>query len=96
MLIPDPPSVAPADQACTSRSKMISPVFEKLADQYPTLEFFKCDIDVQEDVAAEVGIKAMPTFIFYKNGEQVGKVMGADPTKLKVRPLWLRSFGMDG
>ena len=26
----------------------------------------------------------MPTFLFFKNGEQVGKVMGADPNKLKV------------
>lgn len=41
---------------------MISPVFEKLADKFPQLDFFKCDIDEQEDVAAEVGIKAMPTF----------------------------------
>lgn len=28
----------------------------------------------------------MPTFIFMKNGEKVGSVVGADPNKLKVRP----------
>ena len=68
---------------------MISPVFEKLADKFPQLDFFKCDIDEQEDVAAEVGIKAMPTFIFFQKGEQVGKVMGADPKKLTVSmPTW--------
>jgi len=67
---------------------MVSPVFEKLADKFPQLDFFKCDIDEQEDVAAEVGIKAMPTFLFFQNGEQVGKVLGADPKKLTVsRPV---------
>lgn len=27
----------------------------------------------------------MPTFMFFKDGDEVGKVVGADPNKLKVR-----------
>lgn len=65
-------------------SKVIGPVFEKLSDQFENIGFFKCDVDSQEEVAAEVGIKAMPTFLLYKNGEQIGKVVGADPNKLRV------------
>ncbi|GAA6009418.1 hypothetical protein JCM11491_003549 [Sporobolomyces phaffii] len=64
-------------------SKVIGPVFEKLSDQFDNIGFFKCDVDSQEEVAAEVGIKAMPTFLLFKNGEQIGKVVGADPNKLR-------------
>lgn len=37
----------------------------------------------EQQIAGEVGIKAMPTFAFYKNGEKVGTVVGADPNKLR-------------
>lgn len=28
----------------------------------------------------------MPTFLFFRNGAEVGKVVGADPNKLRVSP----------
>ena len=40
------------------------------------------DVDEAEDVSADQGIQAMPTFKFYKNGEQVAEVMGADLGKI--------------
>ncbi|GAA6049795.1 hypothetical protein JCM3770_002165 [Rhodotorula araucariae] len=64
--------------------KVIGPVFEKLEPKFENIGFFKCDVDEQEEVAGEVGIKAMPTFVLYKNGEKVGTVVGADPNKLKA------------
>ncbi|BGP23258.1 thioredoxin [Rhodotorula toruloides] len=64
--------------------KVISPVFEKLESSFPNIGFLKCDVDAQEEVAAEVGIKAMPTFVLFKNGAKVGTVVGADPNKLKA------------
>ncbi len=36
-----------------------------------------------QDVAAEVGISAMPTFKIFKNGQEVETVVGANPDKLK-------------
>ena len=36
-----------------------------------------------QEVAAEAGISAMPTFQFYKGGEKVGQIVGADPNALK-------------
>ncbi|XP_073408548.1 thioredoxin-like isoform X2 [Dendrobates tinctorius] len=36
-----------------------------------------------EDIATESGIRAMPTFHFYKDGEKVDELSGADPDKLE-------------
>ncbi|SCV74238.1 BQ2448_6670 [Microbotryum intermedium] len=62
--------------------KVISPVFEQLEKEHPNLEFYKVDVDAQEDIASECAIKAMPTFLFFQNGEEKGKVVGAAKDKL--------------
>lgn len=36
------------------------------------------------DVAAELGIRAMPTFLLFKNGERVSEVVGANPKALEA------------
>jgi len=63
--------------------KMIGPYFEKLAVEYPDIEFVKVDVDDANDVAAFCNISAMPTFHFYKNGIKIDDLQGADKTKLK-------------
>ena len=52
----------------------------------PALELSLTPLSVarSQEVAGEVGIKAMPTFALFKNGEKVGTVVGADPNKLKA------------
>lgn len=62
---------------------MIGPYFEKLAVEYPDIEFVKVDVDDANDVAAFCNISAMPTFHFYKNGIKIDDLQGADKTKLK-------------
>ncbi|KAK8865818.1 thioredoxin [Kwoniella newhampshirensis] len=64
--------------------KMISPHFAKLEAKFPGVKFVKVDIEEQEDIAKEVGIKAMPTFIAYKDGKPIDTVTGAVPAKLNA------------
>lgn len=37
----------------------------------------KCDVDDSNDVAAEFGIRNIPTVLFFKNGELVDKQVGS-------------------
>merc|ERR1712000_43564 len=51
--------------------KVIAPQVVKLSD------------DEVPDVAQELGIRAMPTFLIFKDGEKVKEVVGANPNALK-------------
>ena len=51
---------------------------------YKTIKFIKVDIDANSETAESQGISAMPTFKFFKKGEKVGEVVGADLDKIKV------------
>ncbi|KAL6799374.1 thioredoxin-like protein [Trichoderma sp. SZMC 28013] len=70
--------------------KAIAPLYQTLADKHTAdnyLAFAKVNVDHVQDVAARYGITAMPTFLFFKDGQQVavnGKAMiqGADPRSL--------------
>ncbi|KAL9940187.1 hypothetical protein V8E36_000892 [Tilletia maclaganii] len=64
--------------------RMISPIFEKLSEQYgDKVKFFKVDVDEADDVGREVGIKAMPTFHLFVDGEKAGDVVGANPAAVE-------------
>jgi thioredoxin 1 len=62
---------------------MVAPMFEQFVIEYPDVEFYKVDVDEAEDVAAHCGIQAMPTFQFYKGGEKIKEIRGADVNKIK-------------
>ncbi|KAL7931336.1 thioredoxin-like protein [Trichoderma chlorosporum] len=70
--------------------KAIAPLYQTLADKHSAdnqLAFAKVNVDHVQEVAAKYGITAMPTFLFFKQGEQVAvngeaAIQGADPRKL--------------
>lgn len=64
--------------------KTIAPTIVKYSEDYPAAKFFKVDVDEASDVAQELGIRAMPTFLFFKNGEKVGEVVGANPRAIEA------------
>jgi thioredoxin 1 len=59
---------------------MISPIFERLSrdDQYKDIEFYKVDVDAQPDISQKVKIKAMPTFLLFKDGNKISDLVGAN------------------
>lgn len=73
--------------------KMVGPIIEELAEMYEGQVLIgKCDVDENGDVAAEYGIRNIPTVLFFKNGELVDKQVGsasksAFDDKIKNAPL---------
>ena len=65
---------------------MIAPHFEAMSAEYASNAIFvKVDVDAMEKLAQQCGIRAMPTFQFYKNGEKVDEFSGADIATLKSK-----------
>ena len=54
-------------------------------DKYKdSVEFYKIDVDEVPDVAQELGIRAMPTFLLYKDGEKVEEIVGANEKAIRA------------
>ena len=58
--------------------RMIGPVISELAQEYDgRITVGKCDVEENEDIAAEFGIRNIPTILFFKGGQVVDKIVGA-------------------
>ena len=67
--------------------KMIAPKIATMSteDKYKdSVEFYKIDVDEVPDVAQELGIRAMPTFLLFKDGEKVEEVVGANEKAIRA------------
>lgn len=56
----------------------------RFSEQFNEARFYKLDVDEVPDVAQDLNVRAMPTFKIFKNKEQVGEVVGANPNALKA------------
>lgn len=63
--------------------KMISPLLDKFSNEYSQVKFLKVDVDQLGDIAQKYSISSMPTLVFIKNGEEVERVIGANPAAIK-------------
>ena len=64
--------------------RMVSPVISELAEAYDgKITVGKCDVEENEDLAAEFGIRNIPTILFFKGGVVIDKIVGAQP-KAKI------------
>lgn len=60
--------------------QMVSPVVEKLSDDYvDKLEFYKINVDEAPITAQNYGIMSIPTLMLFKNGQKVDQIIGAVP-----------------
>ncbi|PGH26933.1 thioredoxin [Polytolypa hystricis UAMH7299] len=64
--------------------KQISPAIEEFSKTYTNVGFYKVDVDEVPDVAQELGVRAMPTFFFFKDGQKVDTVVGANAGSIKA------------
>ncbi|MFH1372249.1 MAG: thioredoxin [bacterium] len=60
--------------------KMIAPILEEVAGEYgDRVKVTKVDVDANSVVAGKFGIMSIPSLLFFKNGEEVDRVIGAIP-----------------
>lgn len=60
--------------------KMMSPIIDKLAEEYAGKAYiYKMDADTDGALAAGMGVMSIPTMIFFKDGEEKDRVIGAVP-----------------
>ena len=65
--------------------KAIAPIIAELAEEHDgRLVVGKCDVEENDELALEFGIRNIPTILFFKNGEIVDKFVGAT-TKSKLQ-----------
>ena len=65
--------------------RAIAPIIEELANEYDgKIVVGKCDVEENDDLAMEFGIRNIPTILFIKDGVVVDKPVGAS-TKSKLQ-----------
>ena len=58
--------------------KMVGPIISELAnDYYGKIVVGKCDVEENDYIAIDFGVRNIPTILFFKNGELVDKFVGA-------------------
>jgi thioredoxin 1 len=58
--------------------KMISPLLDELAEEYEgKVKIGKVNIDEQQALAAEYGIRAIPTLLLFNQGQVADQIVGA-------------------
>ena len=59
---------------------MISPIIDELVKEYEgRVVIGKMDVDNNNDVVSEFGVRNIPTILFFKDGKLVDKQVGAAP-----------------
>jgi thioredoxin 1 len=57
--------------------KMIAPILDELAEEYDgRVKIGKVNIDEQQAVAAEYGIRAIPTLLLFHKGQVADQIVG--------------------
>ncbi|MEX0737087.1 MAG: thioredoxin [Bacteroidota bacterium] len=68
--------------------KMIAPLVEELAKEYTgKLKVGKLDVDSNQQVSMQFGIRSIPTLLIFKQGKVVDQLVGAVPKKMLVEKI---------
>lgn len=65
--------------------QQIAPTYEKLSQELSRpnkITFTKINTDQQQELASAYGVRALPTFMIFKNARKTDDIQGANPKKL--------------
>jgi thioredoxin 1 len=61
--------------------RVMKPVLAELAAERDDLRVVSLDVDTDQRTAAEYGVLSMPTFILFRDGREVQRLVGARPRR---------------
>jgi len=67
--------------------KAMNPVLESLETDLGEGKIYKVDVDKNRDLVEKLGIRSVPTFLFFENGEEVNRKTGVIPKGLILEYL---------
>lgn len=60
--------------------RMIAPILDELASEFEgKVKVVKMDVDANSATPGKFGIMSIPSLLFFKNGQEVDRVIGAVP-----------------
>jgi thioredoxin 1 len=59
--------------------RMVSPIYDKLSEEYEHFKFCKVNVDENMQTAQEYQIQSIPMQMFFADGEKVDELLGAVP-----------------
>ncbi|HSP36109.1 MAG TPA: thioredoxin [Thermoanaerobaculia bacterium] len=59
--------------------RMIAPVIEQLASERSDIRFAKLNVDENPRTSAAFGVQGIPLLVFFQDGKERGRVVGAVP-----------------
>ena len=57
--------------------KSMHPIFESLSKKFPNVKFARVNVDNNQNISVRFAVQSIPTFIMFKSGQVVDKMMGA-------------------
>lgn len=67
--------------------RVMKPVLAELAAEHPALRVAQLDVDEHQRTAAVYGVLSMPTFILFRDGQELLRLVGARPKRKLAREL---------
>jgi len=71
---------------------VIAPQVESMAEMHRNVIFLKIDVDQLQEISVMNQVRAMPTFLFFKNGAKIAQFEGADSSRLQNMVLQYDTF----
>lgn len=57
--------------------KKLAPVFEEVSEEIENVKFGKVDMQENQQIGTKLGVRALPTLVIIRNGEEVTRKSGA-------------------
>ena len=59
--------------------KMLGPIFDELSQEITDVKFAKVNVDENQDIAGNLGVRGIPTLVLLKDGQEIDRIVGFLP-----------------